>query len=73
MCVCVCVFIDKAMGNGACPPADQSTLNSETDLNLEVSFAEQALSYRERSKGVESQSQSESEADDKLPVRAIKH
>ncbi|XP_012684846.2 rho GTPase-activating protein 18 isoform X2 [Clupea harengus] len=58
---------DKAMGNGACPPADQSTLNSETDLNLEVSFAEQALSYRERSKGVESQSQSESEADDKLP------
>ncbi|XP_076127742.1 rho GTPase-activating protein 18 [Alosa pseudoharengus] len=58
---------DEAIGNGAYPPADQSAPDSETDLNLEVSFAEQALSYRGRSKGVDSLSLRESQADDRLP------
>lgn len=66
----MCV-LDETIENGARLPTDQPTPDAETDLNLEVSFAEQALSYRERSKGVESQKKSE--ADDKLPVRVIKH
>lgn len=56
---------DETIENGARRPTDQPTPDTETDLNLEVSFAEQALSYRERSKGVESQKKSE--VDDKLP------
>lgn len=55
-----------SMGNGACPPAEQAALEPETELNLEVSFAEQALSYRERSKGSDSPSLSESDGEEKL-------
>ncbi|XP_062406519.1 rho GTPase-activating protein 18 [Sardina pilchardus] len=58
---------DESNGNGACPPTSQPAPDTETDLNLEVSFAEQALIFKERSKGVESSSPSESEADDRLP------
>ncbi|KAJ8385911.1 hypothetical protein AAFF_G00178730 [Aldrovandia affinis] len=43
--------------------ADQEVLEVETDINLEVSFSEQALSYKEGSKGSEAQS----DTDDKLP------
>lgn len=54
--------------NGA-SAADQGVLEVETDINLEVSFSEQALSYKEGSKGSEAQS----DTDDKLPVSGIKH
>lgn len=49
--------------------ADQGASELETPLNLEVSFSEQALSYREGSKASEAQR----DTDDKLPVSAIKH
>ncbi|KAG7461010.1 hypothetical protein MATL_G00205100 [Megalops atlanticus] len=52
----------SAGGNGA-TPRDQGGPESETDINLEVSFSEQALSYREGSKGSEAQT----DTDDKLP------
>ncbi|XP_066532950.1 rho GTPase-activating protein 18 [Hoplias malabaricus] len=48
----------SGVGNGAEPVAE-----AETDINLEVSFSEQALSYREGSKGLEPVQ----EADDGLP------
>ncbi|XP_061097918.1 rho GTPase-activating protein 18 isoform X1 [Conger conger] len=44
-------------------PAEQGVSELETPLNLEVSFSEQALSYREGSKGREAQG----DTDDKLP------
>ncbi|XP_036405064.1 rho GTPase-activating protein 18 [Megalops cyprinoides] len=52
----------SASGNRA-SPGDQGGPESETDINLEVSFSEQALSYREGSKGSEAQT----DTDDKLP------
>ncbi|XP_056116594.1 rho GTPase-activating protein 18 isoform X2 [Rhinichthys klamathensis goyatoka] len=48
----------EGMGNGAGPDAD-----AETDINLEVSFSEQALIYKEGLKVTQPQS----EADDRLP------
>jgi len=56
--VCLCVFM-VWLGNGAGPDAD-----AETDINLEVSFSEQALIYKEGLKVTQPQS----EADDRLPV-----
>ena len=53
MCVCVCAGVD------------QGRVEVETDLNLEVSFSEQALSYREGSKVAEEAS---CDTDDQLPV-----
>ncbi|KAI1897464.1 hypothetical protein AGOR_G00083550 [Albula goreensis] len=48
--------------NGA-SPTEQGVIELETDINLEVSFSEQALNDKESSKGSEAQS----DADDKLP------
>uniref|UniRef100_A0A8C7RYQ5 Rho GTPase activating protein 18 n=1 Tax=Oncorhynchus mykiss TaxID=8022 RepID=A0A8C7RYQ5_ONCMY len=45
-------------------PAEQSVSEPETDINLEVSFSDQALSYKEGSKG---SSEALTDADDKLP------
>ncbi|XP_063078294.1 rho GTPase-activating protein 18 [Engraulis encrasicolus] len=65
---------DDSVGNGACPapaaPAAPSPPDAETEthLNLEVSFAEQALNYRERrAKGTEPHNDRESDADDRVP------
>lgn len=51
------------LGNRA-GPAEQSVSEPETDINLEVSFSDQALSYKEGSKG---SSEALTDADDKLP------
>ncbi|XP_072533270.1 rho GTPase-activating protein 18 [Salminus brasiliensis] len=51
----------SAVGNGAEPAGGGA--ETETDINLEVSFSEQALSYKEGSKVT----QPVNEADDKLP------
>lgn len=61
--VCVCVFI-VWVGNGAGPDAPGGGADSETDINLEVSFSEQALIYKEGLKVTQLQN----EADDRLPV-----
>lgn len=50
------------VGNGPGPDAD-----TETDINLEVSFSEQALIYKEGLKVTQPQR----EADDRLPVSNI--
>ncbi|KAL7889053.1 hypothetical protein AOLI_G00040270 [Acnodon oligacanthus] len=52
---------DSGVGNGAEPGGGGA--ETETDINLEVSFSEQALSYRDGSKVT----QPVNEADDKLP------
>uniref|UniRef100_A0A3B4DQT9 Rho-GAP domain-containing protein n=1 Tax=Pygocentrus nattereri TaxID=42514 RepID=A0A3B4DQT9_PYGNA len=52
----------SGVGNGAEPGGGGA--ETETDINLEVSFSEQALSYRDGSKVT----QPINEADDKLPV-----
>ncbi|XP_071269776.1 rho GTPase-activating protein 18 isoform X2 [Salvelinus alpinus] len=55
----------QAMGLGnRAGPAEQSVSEPETDINLEVSFSDQALSYKEGSKG---SSEALTDADDKLP------
>ncbi|KAK6297346.1 hypothetical protein J4Q44_G00319290 [Coregonus suidteri] len=51
------------LGNGA-GPAEQRVSEPETDINLEVSFSDQALSYKEGSKG---SGEALTDADDKLP------
>uniref|UniRef100_A0A4W5KBP4 Rho GTPase activating protein 18 n=1 Tax=Hucho hucho TaxID=62062 RepID=A0A4W5KBP4_9TELE len=51
------------LGNRA-GPAEQSVSEPETDINLEVSFSDQAISYKESSKG---SSEALTDADDKLP------
>lgn len=55
------------LGNRA-GPAEQSVSEPETDINLEVSFSDQALSYKEGSKGT---SEALTDADDKLPVSTL--
>lgn len=52
------------LGNGAGPDVPGGGADAETDINLEVSFSEQALIYKEGSKVTQPQS----EADDRLPV-----
>ncbi len=59
----MCVFI-VWVGNGAGPDAPGGGADAETDINLEVSFSEQALIYKEGLKVTEPQN----EADDRLPV-----
>nr|XP_029532766.1 rho GTPase-activating protein 18 isoform X2 [Oncorhynchus nerka] len=55
----------QAMGLGnRAGPAEQSVSEPETDINLEVSFSDQALSYKEGSK---CSSEALTDADDKLP------
>uniref|UniRef100_A0A674AL59 Rho GTPase activating protein 18 n=1 Tax=Salmo trutta TaxID=8032 RepID=A0A674AL59_SALTR len=57
--------VSQAMGLGnRAGPAEQSVSEPETDINLEVSFSDQALSYKEGSKG---SSEALTDADDKLP------
>uniref|UniRef100_A0A8C2AAY3 Rho GTPase activating protein 18 n=1 Tax=Cyprinus carpio TaxID=7962 RepID=A0A8C2AAY3_CYPCA len=51
------------LGNGAGPDAPGGGADSETDINLEVSFSEQALIYKEGLKVTQPQN----EADDRLP------
>uniref|UniRef100_A0A674AJ83 Rho GTPase activating protein 18 n=1 Tax=Salmo trutta TaxID=8032 RepID=A0A674AJ83_SALTR len=46
----VCTGQAMGLGNRA-GPAEQSVSEPETDINLEVSFSDQALSYKEGSKG----------------------
>ncbi|XP_051510728.1 rho GTPase-activating protein 18-like isoform X1 [Myxocyprinus asiaticus] len=53
----------KALGNGVGPDAQGGGAETETDINLEVSFSEQALIYKEGLKVTQLQS----EADDRLP------
>uniref|UniRef100_A0A8C2ABP9 Rho GTPase activating protein 18 n=1 Tax=Cyprinus carpio TaxID=7962 RepID=A0A8C2ABP9_CYPCA len=53
----------KVLGNGAGPDAPGGGADSETDINLEVSFSEQALIYKEGLKVTQPQN----EADDRLP------
>ncbi|XP_077076666.1 rho GTPase-activating protein 18 isoform X5 [Siphateles boraxobius] len=53
----------EGMGNGAGPDAPGGGADAETDINLEVSFSEQALIYKEGLKVTQPQS----EADDRLP------
>ncbi|XP_013999818.1 rho GTPase-activating protein 18 isoform X2 [Salmo salar] len=50
-------------GNGA-GPSEQSVSEPETDINLELSFSDQALSYKEGSKA---SSEALTDTDDKLP------
>ncbi|XP_024275749.1 rho GTPase-activating protein 18 isoform X2 [Oncorhynchus tshawytscha] len=50
-------------GNGA-GPSQQSVSEPETDINLELSFSDQALSYKEDSK---TSSEALTDTDDKLP------
>ncbi|XP_038824052.1 rho GTPase-activating protein 18-like [Salvelinus namaycush] len=50
-------------GNGA-GPSEQSVSEPETDINLELSFSDQALGYKEGSKA---SSQALTDTDDKLP------
>ncbi|XP_029487105.1 rho GTPase-activating protein 18-like isoform X2 [Oncorhynchus nerka] len=50
-------------GNGA-GPSEQSVSEPETDINLELSFSDQALSYKEDSKA---SSEALTDTDDKLP------
>lgn len=52
------------LGNRA-GPAEQSVSEPETDINLEVSFSDQALSYKEGSKA---SNEALTDTDDKLPV-----
>uniref|UniRef100_A0A8C1J0J7 Rho-GAP domain-containing protein n=1 Tax=Cyprinus carpio TaxID=7962 RepID=A0A8C1J0J7_CYPCA len=49
--------------NGAGPDAPRGGADAETDINLEVSFSEQALTYKEGLKVTQPQN----EADDRLP------
>lgn len=58
--LCETVFV----GNGAGPDAQGAGADNETDINLEVSFSEQALIYKEGLKVA----QPRREADDRLPV-----
>ncbi|XP_067241055.1 rho GTPase-activating protein 18 isoform X1 [Chanodichthys erythropterus] len=53
----------EGLGNGAGPDAPGGGADAETDINLEVSFSEQALIYKEGLKVTQPQS----EADDRLP------
>ncbi|XP_051951572.1 rho GTPase-activating protein 18 [Xyrauchen texanus] len=53
----------KTLGNGVRPDSQGGGAETETDINLEVSFSEQALVYKEGMKV----SEPRSEADDKLP------
>ncbi|XP_057209579.1 rho GTPase-activating protein 18 isoform X3 [Triplophysa rosa] len=53
----------QTLGNGAGPDAHGGGADSETDINLEVSFSEQALIYKEGLKVA----QPRREADDRLP------
>uniref|UniRef100_A0A8C1NPG4 Rho GTPase activating protein 18 n=1 Tax=Cyprinus carpio TaxID=7962 RepID=A0A8C1NPG4_CYPCA len=53
----------EGLGNGAGPDAPGGGADSETDINLEVSFSEQALIYKEGLKVTQLQN----EADDRLP------
>ncbi|XP_051500804.1 rho GTPase-activating protein 18 isoform X1 [Myxocyprinus asiaticus] len=53
----------KTLGNGVGSDAQGSGAETETDINLEVSFSEQALIYKEELKV----SELRSEADDRLP------
>ncbi|CAM4695059.1 unnamed protein product [Leuciscus chuanchicus] len=53
----------EGMGNGAGPDVPGGGADAETDINLEVSFSEQALIYKEGLKVTQPQS----EADDRLP------
>uniref|UniRef100_A0A8C8IW57 Rho-GAP domain-containing protein n=1 Tax=Oncorhynchus tshawytscha TaxID=74940 RepID=A0A8C8IW57_ONCTS len=63
--ITLCVGTGQAMGLGnRAGPAEQSVSEPETDINLEVSFSDQALSYKEGSKG---SSEALTDADDKLP------
>ncbi|XP_026050788.1 rho GTPase-activating protein 18-like isoform X1 [Carassius auratus] len=55
--------VEGLVGNGAGPDAPGGGADAETDINLEVSFSEQALLYREGLKVTQPQS----EADDRLP------
>ncbi|XP_051732467.1 rho GTPase-activating protein 18 isoform X3 [Ctenopharyngodon idella] len=53
----------EGLGNGTGPDAPGGGADAETDINLEVSFSEQALIYKEGLKVTQPQS----EADDRLP------
>ncbi|XP_056620884.1 rho GTPase-activating protein 18 isoform X1 [Triplophysa dalaica] len=53
----------QTLGNGAGPEAQGGGADNETDINLEVSFSEQALIYKEGLKVA----QPRREADDRLP------
>ncbi|XP_016112645.1 rho GTPase-activating protein 18, partial [Sinocyclocheilus grahami] len=53
----------EGLGNGAGPGAPGGGADAETDINLEVSFSEQALIYKEGLKVTQPQN----EADDRLP------
>uniref|UniRef100_A0A672NHV7 Rho GTPase activating protein 18 n=1 Tax=Sinocyclocheilus grahami TaxID=75366 RepID=A0A672NHV7_SINGR len=53
----------EGLGNGAGPDAPGGGADAETDINLEVSFSEQALIYKEGLKVTQPQN----EADDRLP------
>uniref|UniRef100_A0A8C1IZG1 Rho-GAP domain-containing protein n=1 Tax=Cyprinus carpio TaxID=7962 RepID=A0A8C1IZG1_CYPCA len=53
----------EGLGNGAGPDAPRGGADAETDINLEVSFSEQALTYKEGLKVTQPQN----EADDRLP------
>ncbi|XP_067272783.1 rho GTPase-activating protein 18 isoform X2 [Pseudorasbora parva] len=54
---------EEGLGNGAGPDVSGGGADAETDINLEVSFSEQALIYKEGLKVTQPQS----EADDRLP------
>uniref|UniRef100_A0A9J8B4R2 Rho GTPase activating protein 18 n=1 Tax=Cyprinus carpio carpio TaxID=630221 RepID=A0A9J8B4R2_CYPCA len=53
----------EGLGNGAGPGTPGGGADAETDINLEVSFSEQALTYKEGLKVTQPQN----EADDRLP------
>ncbi|TRY59133.1 hypothetical protein DNTS_032390 [Danionella cerebrum] len=55
---------EEALGNGAGSHSQGGGADQETNINLEVSFSEQALLYKEGSKVAKPQY----EADDRLPV-----
>uniref|UniRef100_A0A8C1SSQ2 Rho GTPase activating protein 18 n=1 Tax=Cyprinus carpio TaxID=7962 RepID=A0A8C1SSQ2_CYPCA len=58
-----CVNEDMQVCNGAGPGTPGGGADAETDINLEVSFSEQALTYKEGLKVTQPQN----EADDRLP------
>lgn len=54
--------------NGGGPPGEGMP---DSEINVEISFSEQALLYKEGPEGTEARAQSD--VDDKLPVSGIKH